>query len=260
MAHNKLMKLTFHRFLGAVALISGICGPVRAAEPDAAELLRGMSAKLASAPGFQFQAVREIDASLLEGRDVAEKAKVSVAVTRPGKLAATSSSKTGSRRMVADGTTLSLLDVESNYHAVLPMRTDIDGLVAKLDRTYGFTPPLAEFVVSDPGAKMRGNAQTVTYLGRAKDGGFLGLGGVACHRIGLSGAVADAELWIGVADQLPRRLVATFKRDGQPQVRIRFKGWQMGVPAASQFAFVPPSGSEKIEMWSTAEMDSAAKR
>ena len=100
----------------------------------------------------------------------------------------------------------------------------------------------------------------MTYLGRAKDGGFLGFGGVACHRIGLSGALADAELWIGVADQLPRRLVATFKRDGRPQVRIRFKGWQLGVPAASQFAFVPPSGSEKIEMWSTAEMDAAAKR
>ena len=77
-----------------------------AAEPNADQLLRQMSSKLAAAKNFSVEATREIDAALLEGRDVPEKAKVSAAVQRPNKLAAVSKSNHGVRRIVADGNQL----------------------------------------------------------------------------------------------------------------------------------------------------------
>lgn len=232
-----------------------------AAEPDADQLLRRMTDTLAAAKSLSFSATREMDAALLEGRQLAEKATVTVVVQRPDKIAATAESRNGTRRIVSDGSTLSLLDVNANHYATLPMRASIDSLVARLDDKYGFTPPLAEFALNDPYAGFRSNARTVTYLGRAKTrGGFLGLGGVECHRLGLQGPLANAELWIGVADNLPRQLIATFNRADRPQLKIRFSRWNLGAPvSAADFAFSPPKGAEKIELWSTARMEAAAR-
>ena len=129
--------------------------PIAAAEPNADQLLRQMSAKLAATKSFSFHATREIDPALLEGHNLPEKARIAVSVQRPNKLAALSSSKAGMRRFVFDGRTLSLLDEKSNHYATVSMRTSLDGLVAALDEKYGFTPPLAEFALSDPAAGHR---------------------------------------------------------------------------------------------------------
>lgn len=253
----------FHKFVPLILVL--FVSPLLAADqerPNADQILRQMSANLAAAKSFSFQATREIDAGLLEGRDVPEKAHIAVGVRRPNRIAARSTSKAGARRFVFDGRSLSLLDEKPNHYAVVPMRTSIDGLVAVLDEKYGFTPPLAEFALSDPYADLRSQAHTVTYLGRAKaSGGFLGLGTVECHRLGLKGRVADAELWIAVSDLLPRKLTATFHRDGQPQVRIQFTKWNLAAPVTgADFAFTPPKGAEKVEMWTTARMTSASKK
>lgn len=249
----------------ATLILAAFCpGSLIAAEQtaNADQLLRQMSSKLAAARTFSFKAVREIDAGLLEGRDKAEKAKISVVVQRPNKLAAVSKSNHGVRHAVADGNQLWLLDESTNHYSVIPMRTSIDGLVERLDKHYGFTPPLAEFALSDPYKDLKRQAKTITYLGRGKTtAGFLGMFGVDCHRIALNGKEASAELWIGVADQLPRKLTATFHREGNPQVRITFSEWNLAAPvSATEFTFTPPKGSQKIEMWTTTQMQSAGKR
>lgn len=248
--------------LTALALFTASLLPATAAEPNADQLLRQMSAKLAAAKSFSFQATREIDPALLGGAGVPEKAHITAAVQRPSQLAARATSKAGARRFVFDGRTLSLLDEKKNHYATVPMRTTIDGLVERLDETYGFVPPLAEFALSNPYTEFRRQAHTLTYLGRGRTtAGFLGLGGVECHRLGLKGRTADAELWIAVGDGLPRKLVATFKKQpGQPQLRIDFSTWNLAAPVtASTFAFTPPAGAQKIEMWSNARMQAARK-
>lgn len=251
MKTSRLLPLT------TLALLSAALLPANATDPNADQLLRQMSAKLAAAKSFSYSATREIDAALLEGRDLPEKANVSVTVQRPNKIAARATSKLGSRRVVFDGRTFSLLDAKSNHYAAVPMRTNIDGLVARLDEQYGFVPPLAEFALSNPYAEFRQQADTLAYLGRGRtSGGFLGLGGEECHRLGLKGKAADAELWIAVGDGLPRKLVATFHRTGQPQLRIAFSAWNLAAPVAD-FTFTPPQGAQKIEMWTTAKMQAA---
>jgi hypothetical protein len=254
-------RLTSFRAILLSAFLATPAIAVNVAAPDADQLLRAMSAKLAAATSFRFEATREIDPALLEGRDVPEKARVTVTVQRPNKLTARVASQEGKRHFVADGRTLSLLDQKKNHYATIPMRTSLDGLVEKLDREYGFTPPLAEFAVSNPYAEFREQAHTVTYLGRVKQpGGFLNSGGVPCYRIGLKGKTADAELWIGVDDHLPRRLVATFHRAGRPEVRIAFSNWDLNAPVNErEFVFTPPKSATKIEMWTTHQMASQGR-
>jgi hypothetical protein len=253
------MNPTPSKSLLTLGLLAASLLPVAADEPNPDQLLRQMSAKLAAARNFSFEATREIDPALIEGHDVLEKARIAATVQRPNKLAGRAVGKAGARRFVFDGRTLSVLDEKPNHYATVPMATTIDGLVEVLDEKYGFTPPLAEFALSNPYKDFHQQAHTVTYLGRGKTtGGFLGLGGVECHRLGLKGKVADAELWIAVGDQLPRKLVATFHRPGQPQVRIAFSTWNLAAPVtASDFTFTPPKGAQKIEMWTTAKMQAA---
>ncbi len=257
------MKPILSPLLTIAALIAASLLPAFATYvPDADQILRQMSAKLASAQSFSFEAKREIDPGLIEAAVVPQKAKVSVAVQRPGKIAAVAVSKAGTRHFIADGRTLTLLDAKSNHYATVPMRTTIDGLVEKLDTKFGFVPPLADFAVSNPYAEIRRQAHTVTYLGLGKTkAGFLGLGGVQCHRIALQGKAADAELWIGVNDQLPHKMVATFHLEGRPQLRIAFSHWNLAAPVtAATFAFTPPPGAQKIEMMTTAQMEATARK
>jgi hypothetical protein len=258
------MNLKTARFLLALGLLSAPTLQVAAADPNADQILHQMSDKLAAAKSFSFEATREIDPALveeLEGAKVPEKAHVTVSVQRPNKIAAHGVSEAGSHRVVADGHTLSILDEKANTYATVPMHTSLDGLVHELDEKYGFTPPLAEFAVSNPYKDFHQEARAVTYLGRAKiGGGFLGLGGIECHHLGLKGPEADAELWIAVGDMLPRKLVATFHREGQPQLHVQFHKWNLAAPVtASDFTFTPPKDAEKIEMWTAEKMQAVGK-
>jgi hypothetical protein len=249
---------TKHAAASLALSVAFTSGAFAADKPNADKLLRQMSDKLGAAKQFSFTARRQVDPALLEGTAVAENARVEVSVLRPNKLAAHAKTNLGARHFYADGRTLILLDEKANTYATVPMRGNIDGVVAALDEKYGFTPPLAEFAVSNPYRGLREHAQSVAYVEREKlAGGFLGLGGVECHHLALKGKVANAELWIAVGDSLPRKLVATFHREGRPQVRIDFSSWNLGAAAsASDFAFAPPKGAMKIEMWTTDRMAS----
>ena len=253
------MKLTIQKIL-SLALTAVLASTASAADAD--QILRAMSAKLAAAKQFSYHAHREIDPALLEGRDAAEKAQVDVSVARPNRLAARSVSKERVMRFLADGRNLTVFDETKNVYAQVPMHASLDGLVAQLDEKFGFTPPLAEFALSDPYKGIRQEANKATYVGTDKIGaGFLGLGGVECHHLALKGKVADAELWVAVGDGLPRKLVATFRQPGHPQVRIAFSSWNLTAPVpAAEFTFTPPAGAEKIEMWTKARMQAASKQ
>ena len=255
MADKKIfMKL----FLPGIFLLASSLLPLRAAEPTGDQILRQMSAKLSSARTFSFKATREIDTALLPALALSGKVRISALVQRPSPFAAMAGNKSDSRQFIADGHTLTVFDTRKNFYATVPMRKTIDGLVAELDAKYGFTPALAEFALSNPYQEFRRQAQSINFLGRAKTNrGFLGLGGVECDRISLKGKVADAELWIGVNDHLPYKLVATFHHPGHPQVNVQFLKWNLAPKVSpSDFTFTPPKGAIKIEMWTTAKMQS----
>lgn len=242
----------------SLVLAAAVTSTIFAAEPvaaDADQALKAMSAKLASAKQFSFQVDRHIDSALLEGRNVPEKAKIDIRVSRPNRIAARSVSRDGARRIIGDGQTVTVFDQKKNHYAQVAMRGTIDGLVDQLEEKYGFVPPVADFVVSNPYVEIRRQATAITSLGREK------ISGVECDRFLLKGKEADAELWIAVSDQLPRKFVATFRRAGKPQLRMVFSNWNLAAQiAASDFSFSPPAGAQKIEMWTKAQMQSLAAK
>ena len=187
-------------------------------------------------------------------------ARIEVTVQRPDKVVARSTSPDDVRYLYADGKTLSLVDAKKNLYATIPMAASLDELPSQLAKTYGFTPPLAEFLISDPYKDMSWRAEHITYAGTTNyHAGFPGLNRVQCHRIVLSGKLADAELWIAVDDQLPRRMTATVKREtGNVGITLAFSDWNLQASTKDQdFTFVPAKGAVPIHMMTVAEMEAA---
>ena len=223
-------------------------------DPD--QLLRQMSEKLAQAKSLSFNVDRKLDAALVEGSNIAENAQIVISVSRPGKFQAKSDSKDNVRQIFFDGQNLSIYDETMKLYATVPVSGTIDDAVAKIDEKYGFTPPLAEFILSDPYAVLSKQIKSKAYTGKEN------IAGVDCHHLSFVGDVADSELWIGSADLLPRKLVATFKdREGSPQLQADFSNWNLAAPLDDNiFAFVAPKDAEKIEMVTEAQMQEAAAK
>ncbi len=248
--------------LGAACALPALAADNAAPKPDAEKILREASSQLAAARQFTFKAHREIDAALLTGRSEAENADIEVSVLRPDKIMATSKTSRGERTVYADGKSFTIHDVTMNLYSTVPMHESLDDLVEQTDAKYGFTPPLAEFALSDPYKEFHRQARTVTYLGESSlGGGFLGLGAEDCYMLQLSGHTVDTELWIGVKDHLIKKLVATFNGDpAKPQIKIEFSEWNLAAKiSAGEFTFVPPKGAGKIPMETTAEVAAPAK-
>jgi hypothetical protein len=250
MEFGVVMKASCASFVIAALVASFGCSrapepaPVVVTTPDPSQMLRDMFDTLSKAQQFTFKATRQLDAALVIGGSVAESAQIDVAVSRPQRIRARSVSDASARVFYADGQNVSLTDEAMKVYATTPLAGTIDEMVEAIDNRYGFTPPLAEFILNDPQKKFSTQIQGSQYRGKET------LNGVECDRITLTGDIADADVWIAVADHLPRKFVATFKdREGSPQLTVDFADWNLAATLdESTFAFEPPKDAEKIEM------------
>ncbi len=248
-------------FVVSFLLLCFACGcgtgkPTAATTNDPDQLLRQMSEKLAQAKKFSFKVARKLDAALIEGQNIPENAQIEISVSRPGKFLAKADSQENVRQFVFDGQNLSVYDATMNLYATVPEPGTIDEVVAQINEKYGFTPPLAEFMLSDPYGALKPRIKSQDYKGKET------VGGVECHHLSLTGDVADSELWIGVADLLPRKLVATFKnREGGPQLQADFSDWNLAATLDDNvFTFVAPKDADRVEMITEAQMKETAAK
>ena len=236
----------------AGAFLGGACGKAPAPPLDADQILRRMSDVLAGAQRLEITARREADADLRQGRDLPAQTSINVRLVRPQRIVVQLESGADRRAMYADGNAFTIQDIGKNLYSTIPMRSTLDDLDDQLERIYGFVPPLFEFVTNNPYKSIQARVTSLKYLGEGPDAA-----GVPCHRIAVAGDVADAELWVGTTDFLPRQLIATFRTiASHPQVRLYFSGWNTAPKwADADLAFAPPAGAMKIPMRTVAEMD-----
>jgi hypothetical protein len=225
-------------------------------------VLRQMSKKLSAAGKFSFKARREMEPDLAGGDGLHGKAEIAVAVQRPDKVVASATILGDIRRLYFDGKQLSLVDEKKNVYATVPMAASLDQLPSELSKIYGFTPPLAEFLISDPYQDLTWRAQSVEHRGMGTiKTGFLGLKRVRCHRLGLTGKHADSELWIAVNDLLPRRWNSKLKGSaGDVEIRLELSKWNLEAKTRdADFVFSPGKGALQVPMMTEAEMAAARK-
>ena len=241
------------------AIAAETAPPVTEEKPNADTILRQMSDKLGAAKKFSFKATREVSAALAAEHNVQAKSQIEVTVQRPHNVSGSSTNADNTRRVYFDGKHLTLVDGKENTYAIVPMKMSSDALPAQLAVKYGFVPPLADFVMSNPYKDMKFRAKTISYAGT----GMAGTPAVECNRLALSGKLADSELWIAVNDSLPRKMTATVKggSGAGTDLDIEFTEWNLDAPVTDEtFVFTPPPDSQKIHMVTTAEAQAAGKK
>ena len=233
--------------------------PATGASPDADTVLKAMSNRLASAKQYRFTVSRTMPTKVAQAMNQQTKANVEVAVARPDKLSARITHQgVAVREMFFDGRTFTVVDGVNRFHSQAPLRGSVDAAAGQLEKLFGFRPPLVEFVVSNPYREIKNRVEAVSYLGQdtVRQGGRA----VKCHRIGLRGNLADAELWLGAEDSLPRRLKATRSNSGGKDLLadMNFVTWDFN-PRATAFRFQAPANFEKIPMITLAEANTKPK-
>lgn len=206
--------------------------------------VRRMTTRLASARSFTVDAVRQMDAELLEGRAVPDSAGIHVEVRRPDKVHAVLKSPGEERHFYFDGREVTVYDVTKKFYATEPVRGNIDDMLRYLDEHFGFMPPLAEFVANNPWAFLGIRARSAELAGARS------FNGAECRQVNITGEFADAQLWMATATSLPCGLTATFARmEGSPKLRAGFSNWKLGavIPDA-HFVFRAPPDARRIPM------------
>jgi hypothetical protein len=239
--------------------VSGFAACRRTPTPpiDADEVLRRMSSVLAGATRLGITVRREADPDLVQGRDLPALSTIHVRLVRPQRIVVELDGGGDRRAMYSDGNAFTLQDVSKNLYSTTSLKATLDDLDEQLERIYGFVPPMFEFVTNHPYESIQARVSRITYLGQAPDAA-----GVQCHQIAVGGDVADAELWVGTADYLPRQLIATFRTiASHPKLRLYFSAWDLA-PAwpDSNLVFTPPAGAVRIPMRSVAEMQALIER
>jgi hypothetical protein len=154
--------------------------------------------------------------------------------------------------MYYDGETFSLYAAREKVYGQVPFSGDLDGLFDMLDDKLGITLPVAEFLREDPYAALTGHAKSGKYVGEET------VGGVAVHHLAFGEEGFDWDLWVGAADKLPHRMeIRVTAIDGNPAIKVDFKGFSLGAEHTSEtFAFTPDGEIALVEMMSSESLES----
>jgi len=213
-------------------------------EDQAVEVLKGMTDKISAASQIAIRATQETDAALLEVRDKPESASLTATLKRPDRFLATTTSEDRERRMFYDGETFSMLYVRENFYAQQEMSGDFDSMAKKLEEKFGFAPPVAELLLSDPYAYLMEGIQSLSYVGEET------VDGTRCHHLTAVEESITWNAWITVDELLLLELVATATSiEGQPKMRVQVTEIDLSAQLDdTMFAFEPPPGATKIRM------------
>lgn len=212
-------------------------------DPAADELLHKMSDKLANAKQFTVEGERTQDPGQVQGEEKGT-AKFEIAIQRPNGLKAKRIGGGTAHSLFFDGRQATLLDDKMNLYASVAAAGTIDEMLDSLHEKYGFTPPMADFLVQDPYADLTRDVLSGSEQGKET------VNGTECHHLAFKQDNHDWEIWIAVSDLLPRKFVIDSKdKQAPPQLTATFTRWDLAPQlSAGSFTYQPSQGAEKIDM------------
>ncbi len=217
----------------------------RLVDRRADELVRRMSDYLAKAQAFALEADEVLD----EVPEQTPRQQVTnvrrVALRRPDRLAGDASGDAQNRTFYYDGKTFSAVDREQNVWASGAVPPTVDETLDWVFEQTGTVIPLADFIYTDPYAKLMSDVQRGVYLGIHE------AAGVPCHHLAFEQATIDWQIWIDAGpNPLPRKLVIAYKTEDEvPQYTVTIRKWNLkaALPDAL-FHFVPPDGATRVDV------------
>jgi hypothetical protein len=217
--------------------------PAPAVAEEADRMLKQMGAYIGSAERFTFHADVTFDHVLPSGQKLQFSATEDVALQRPNELYVEWSSDLGNRQLWYDGKNVTIYDTDTSFYGTEAAPPAVDGALDKLINQLNFTPPLVDFLYSDPYKNLRGTAQFGFSTGETQ------INGRTCRGLAFVDKHIDWQIWINTGPQLvPCKLVITYKNNSSmPQFSAVFTDWDFA-PRMAASIFTPdlPSGAQRI--------------
>lgn len=217
--------------------------PTPAIAPKAARLLEELGSYIGTARQFVFHADVTLDHVLPSGQKLQFSAAEEVVLERPGRVYVEWNGDLGARQFWYDGNSVTLFDPATPFYASASAPPDIDAMLNQLVPKLDFSPPLADFLYSDPYQQVRANIQHGFDLGQND------VDGRNCRTFAFVEKDIDWQIWIENGPQpTPCKLVITYKtQPSQPQFQAVFSDWDFS-PRIDPSVFTPdlPPGTQKI--------------
>ena len=250
-------ELRFISFVGVALLVFSITARAQqpTIDPNADAALKKMSAALAGAQNFSFEAHSIADQVMPNGQKIQYARNQTIAVRRPDKIHGSVKADSDHLDFIYDGKTVTLLDPKANTYVAIDAKSSIDETMDLLAAQYGMVIPLADLVFSDPYKAL---------TERVRAGSDLGSGYVfdaKCRHLAFRSDAVDWQIWIDESDSLPRKLVITYKdQPAHPQFTAFFSKWNVSAQTPdSQFTFTPPAGATKTDLSAPSTQPSASR-
>jgi hypothetical protein len=206
-------------------------------------LLKQMGAYVGSADQFTFRAAITFDHVLPSGQKVQFAANENVALQRPDRLYVEWTGDLGDRQFWYDGKKVTIYDSDTIFYGTDTAPPAIDGMLDKLVNQLNFTPPLVDFLYSDPYKSLRGAIQYGFSTGETQ------INGRSCQGFAFVEKHIDWQMWVDTGPQLvPCKLVITYKNNQSfPQFSAVFSDWNFA-PRIAPSLFTPdmPAGMQAI--------------
>lgn len=226
--------------------------PAPGVDPRADQILRDMSAYLASAKEFTFTADVRFDRVMQSGQKIEFGRRAHIAVRRPDRLHVDVDGDIHDERLWYDGKRFTLLDRDIDRYGSTEVPATIDEALDFIAERFDVTSPVADVVYSDPYSILVERVRSGRYVG------LHGVGGVRCHHLAFTQDGIDWQLWVEDSGRpVPCKFVITYKNvKSVPQFTAVISGWDFSPRLSdSLFRFIAPPDAESMDFGELIEAD-----
>jgi hypothetical protein len=139
-----------------------------------------------------------------------------------------------------------MVEPSKNVYGVIPLTSDIDGLVNTIENEYGFVIPMGSLIATDLHNAISEQIITSDYLG------VVNIRGNSCHHLAFTLQHIDLQVWVAEGDRpLPCKFVITYREEiGFPEYEAIFSDWDFtSIPANDpRFTVTLPENVHQIEV------------
>jgi hypothetical protein len=197
-----------------------------AIEPAALEMLKAMSQRLTGAKSMSFTAVTTYEAPARDGQPLYYSTLSQVAMQRPNKLRVITPGDGPPSDFYYDGKTMTAYSPGADLVAVADAPPTIEAAMKAAYDKAAIYFPFAEVIVGDPYKNLSDGLTSAFVVGQSHV-----VGDTITDIVAIANANVRAEIWIGVADGLPRMARAIYPNDPtRSRYEIQFSNWHLNPP------------------------------
>jgi len=228
-----------------IAVILTAAGQATAQSMDkrALDELKLMSETISAAKTVRFQARSMVPIKTQDGIWINLYGTSKVVMQGPDMLFASTAGDFAARDFYFDGKNITAYSSSKNVYAVKAAPGTVDAMIKDEHEKSGKSFPYADLLIAEPYAAMSDGLEAALYVGQST------IDGTRTNHLAFSNEKVDWQIWIGIADHLPRLVVATYLDDvSEPSYTVVFRHWKLNDPVnASEFVYNNTTKAAQVE-------------